>query len=72
MTDKSASSTTRYSAIAQYLHWAVAAMIVLQYVLMEVAESADSRVAKLGLIANHKSVGMTVLMLAVLRLLWRL
>ncbi|MEL7311099.1 MAG: cytochrome b/b6 domain-containing protein [Pseudomonadota bacterium] len=70
-TDPKRSVTSSYSAIAQYLHWAVAAMIALQYILMEFAESADSRIAKLGLIANHKSVGMTILMLAVLRLVWR-
>ncbi len=61
-----------YSRTAQYLHWAVAAMIVLQFVLIEIAEGTSSRIAVLGLFANHKSVGMTILMLAVLRLGWRL
>ena len=61
-----------YSRTAQYLHWAVAAMIVLQFVLIEIAEGTTSRIAVLGLFANHKSVGMTILMLAILRLGWRL
>lgn len=61
-----------YSRTAQYLHWAVAAMIVLQYVLIELAEDSESRIGRLALTANHKSVGMTILVLAVLRLAWRL
>ena len=50
-------------------------MIILQFVLAQSAEYAQhsgSRVAQLGLLANHKSVGMTILALAVLRLGWRL
>lgn len=61
-----------YSRTAQYLHWAVAAMIVLQYILIELAEDSESRIGRLALTANHKSVGMTILVLAVLRLGWRL
>ena len=60
-----------YSSLAQILHWLIAAMIVVQYVLAELAEGADDAgrvVAQLALLANHKSVGMTVLLLAIIRL----
>lgn len=49
-------------------------MIVLQFVLaqlFEIAEHDGDRVRQIALIANHKSVGMTVLILAIARLLWR-
>ena len=68
------SRTHHYTALAKFLHWLVAGGIVLQYILAELAENAEHaerRVAQLGLLANHKSVGMTVLMLAILRVIWR-
>jgi cytochrome b561 len=63
---------TRYGAVAQTLHWLVAALIVTQFVLAYRADDLPLGVHKLALLARHKSFGMTVLMLAVLRLLWRL
>ena len=68
-------SSRRYSTTAQLLHWAVAGMIVTQFILAKLAERADEAqqlVRQLGLLANHKSVGITILALAVIRLLWRL
>ncbi|MEM9171720.1 MAG: YceI family protein [Pseudomonadota bacterium] len=65
----------RYSDVAIWLHWLIAGGIVLQFVLAnlaEAAEAAGSRLQLLGLVANHKSVGMSVLGLAAIRLLWRL
>ncbi|MEM1436905.1 MAG: cytochrome b/b6 domain-containing protein [Pseudomonadota bacterium] len=64
-----------YTRPARWLHWLIAGLIVLQYVLAEAAENADAAgtlVRELALLAHHKSVGMTVLALAVLRLAWRL
>lgn len=64
-----------YTSTAQILHWLIASLIVVQYVLAELAEGADDSgrlVAQLALLANHKSVGMTILALAVVRLGWRL
>ena len=65
----------KYSRISRFLHWLVAGLIVSQYVLAELAEQAehnDKVVQQLGLLANHKSIGMTILMLALIRLCWRL
>ncbi|MDP9083314.1 MAG: cytochrome b [Pseudomonadota bacterium] len=66
------SSPSRYSAVAQALHWVIAALIVTQYVLASLANELPIGLHKLALLARHKSVGMTILMLAVLRVLWRL
>ncbi len=66
------SKSTRYDAIAQTFHWVIAALIVVQFVLAIMADDLPVGMHKLGLLARHKSFGMTILMLAVLRLLWRL
>lgn len=60
-----------YSGVARLLHWAVAGAIVLQYVLANLADSSESRFREFVLLANHKSVGITILCVALLRLLWR-
>jgi cytochrome b561 len=65
-------SSGRYTAVAQALHWIIAALIITQFVLASRAEDLPNGMHKLALLARHKSFGMTVLMLAILRLLWRL
>lgn len=63
--------SSRYGGVAQLLHWLVAALIVTQFVLAWTADDLPLGMHKLALLARHKSFGMTVLMLAVVRLLWR-
>jgi len=56
------------------LHWLVAGLVVVQFVLAnlaERAEDADDAVRELALFANHRSVGITILALVIIRLLWR-
>lgn len=68
------SATPSYHPVSRMLHWLVAGMIVVQFVLAKLAERAehaDQTVRELGLLANHKSVGITILALAVVRLAWR-
>ena len=62
----------RYGVVAQALHWTIAALIVVQFVLAKLAERLPLGMEKLILLARHKSFGMTILMLAMLRLAWRL
>ncbi len=72
-------TTTRYGAISQAVHWLIVALIIVQYVLAQLAEAAGHERAahpaaalqQLALLARHKSVGLTIFALAVLRLLWR-
>lgn len=64
----------QYSKISQVLHWLIAGLIIGQFILAKLAERAelnDSVVRQLALLANHKSIGMTILLLAMLRLVWR-
>lgn len=66
------SPPTRYSTVAQSFHWIIAALIVIQFTLAWSAEDLPLGMHKLALLARHKSFGMTILMLVILRLAWRL
>jgi cytochrome b561 len=65
-------SSARYGVVAQTFHWVIATLIVVQFVLANMEDDLPIGAHKLALLARHKSFGMTVLMLAILRLLWRL
>ena len=65
----------RYHSFSQVLHWLIAGLIVLQFVLANLADGASesgSAIRELALLANHKSVGITILALVIVRLLWRM
>jgi cytochrome b561 len=64
-------STIEYNGIAKILHWVIAALIILQVVLAKLAEESSNEVQELALLVNHRSVGITVLCLAFVRLAWR-
>lgn len=64
-------SSQTWGPPAKTLHWVMAALIFLQFVLGWVAASWRLSPMKLDLFVWHKSLGMTVLALVVLRLLWR-
>ncbi len=61
----------RWGSFSQLLHWLIVALIITQFVLASMETSLPLGMAKLGLLARHKSVGITILGLAILRLLWR-
>ena len=62
----------RYGHIAQLLHWVVVALIITQFVLASMVEDLPRLSAeRLETTALHKSVGLTVLLLAAVRLVWR-
>lgn len=62
----------RWGGISIALHWltllAIAGLVVVGFVMQELPNSPS----KIQVYALHKSVGLTVLALTVLRLLWRL
>jgi cytochrome b561 len=65
-------NTTRaWGSLSKAFHWLIVLLIINQWVIAERAEELKG-LAKLDALAWHKSFGMTVLMLAVLRLAWRL
>jgi cytochrome b561 len=62
----------RYTSTAQVLHWLIALLIVVQFALARNAAHLPLGARKLALLAEHKSFGMTVLVLVVVRFAWRL
>ena len=65
-------TTRRWGALAQLFHWLIVALIIVQVTLASLADDLPPGVKKLTLLARHKSVGITILMLVTARLLWRL
>ena len=60
----------RYSHTAMVLHWTIAALIVVNITLVYVVDHLPGDYVR-PVIDTHKSIGITVLGLAILRLLWR-
>lgn len=60
------SSATRYSGGAILLHWLIAALLLANVVIAFTMEDAR------GLMPLHKSIGITVLLLTLVRIGWRL
>ena len=60
-----------YGLVAQLLHWAVVVGIVLQFVWAWRIDEADSIRREFALVTQHKSIGMTVLGLVLIRVAWR-
>jgi len=63
-------SAARYSAIAIVLHWTIAVLIVLQVALSGRMEARTPEA--FAVTQFHKSVGITILLLSLARLAWRL
>jgi cytochrome b561 len=60
----------RYNGVAMILHWVIAALIVANILLAWYFNTLHGA-AKAGPVQLHKSFGITVLILSVLRLVWR-
>jgi cytochrome b561 len=67
---------SRYSAVAIALHWLMALMIIGLIIagvwMSDAIDEPATRARAFQVFQLHKSVGLTVLMLTLLRLLWRL
>jgi len=59
-------STSRYTAVAIALHWAIAALIIFMIWLGWNMEENETRYQL------HKSIGITILLLTVARVVWRM
>ena len=65
-------NTTRaWGSLSKALHWIIVLLIINQWVIAQRAEHLTG-FQKFTTLAWHKSFGMTILMLAVIRLAWRL
>ena len=60
-----------YGIIAQSLHWLVAALVFAQLGLGLYASGLPVSLARLQWLSHHKSLGLAILALALLRLTWR-
>jgi len=61
----------QYGAVAQALHWLIALLIFWAIVLGLITEELPNSPEKIQLFVLHKSAGITVLFLVVVRLVWR-
>jgi cytochrome b561 len=64
-------SKEAYGIIAQVMHWCVAVLIFLQIPLGLYAANLPVSLARLQWLSYHKSLGITILALVLLRLVWR-
>jgi len=66
----------RYSLVAMVLHWAIALLIVANLAtgwwMTAAIDTAATQASAVAAFQWHKSIGLTVLLLSVLRLAWRL
>ena len=69
----SANTRSRYGTVAMTLHWLIAALVLTNIYLglsFDYYQKGDA--ALFQVVQIHKSIGLTVLTLSILRLLWRL
>ena len=60
----------RYSLVAMLFHWLIALAVIVNWRLAEAAEHAG-RADAIWYFANHKALGMVILLLTLGRLIWR-
>lgn len=62
---------SKYSTGAMIFHWVIALLVIVSWRIVEAAEHA-SKIDKEALVDNHKALGITILVLTLGRLAWRL
>ncbi len=70
-TDTTISVQRRYSLGAIVLHWLIALSIIANWIIAQVAEDAP-KASHDALMGTHFALGVTVLVLSVLRIIWRI
>ena len=61
----------RYSTVSLILHWGIAAAVLAQILLVTAHEATEGPISR-ELMNLHKSVGLTILVLTLARIGWRL
>jgi cytochrome b561 len=69
--DTASTTSARYSRGAVVLHWLIALLIVLNIVAAFVSEDMP-KADRAIVMGNHKAIGITILVLTVARIVWRL
>lgn len=66
-------TTTQWGSLARLLHWILFLLVVMQFVTAWSGEDLpDESAEKLVLVTRHISFGFTILLLTVVRIVWRL
>lgn len=72
MTEKFGDTKARYGVVAMSLHWLIAALLITNlYIGLSFDDFPRGSPELFKWLALHKSIGLTVLVLSVLRLVWR-
>lgn len=61
-----------YGVVAKFLHWTIVVLIIAQFILAEWADELPDGIDKLAILSRHKSIGMLVFLLAIVRIGWKL
>ncbi|WP_374531596.1 cytochrome b [Novosphingobium sp.] len=69
--DTNSTLSPRYARGSVVLHWLIALLIMLNFAAAWVAEDLP-KAEKAMVMGNHKSIGLVILALTVLRIVWRL
>lgn len=65
------SDATHWGSLAKFLHWTVVLLILVQATVGLVMVELPKRPNVIPVFSFHKSLGLTILLFAILRLLWR-
>lgn len=63
---------SRYTGVAISLHWTIAALLIVSFTLGWIMTDLEISPFRLRMFNWHKWVGITILLLVIIRLLWRL
>jgi len=66
------SDANRWGSLARFFHWTVVALLLVQATLGLVMVQLPKKPGVIAYFTFHKSLGLTILLLAILRLGWRL
>jgi cytochrome b561 len=64
-------TTTDWGGLSKTFHWVIVVLLIMQLTLANMADKLPLGTEKIAVLARHKSVGITILLLAALRLAWR-
>jgi len=62
---------TEYGSVAKWLHWVAALLIIGMLIYGTVMSFVDSKALRSTLIGIHKSIGLVILTLIIVRWIWR-
>lgn len=65
------SDATRWGSLAKFFHWTVVLLILVQATVGLVMVELPKRPSIISVYSFHKSLGLTILLFAILRLTWR-